>query len=200
MAESHRLSKDALSQIAEGLATLAPIVFGPGVATVEIAESFPIWEIDQRVTSPLASLNTLAQFDERYHHQILLDGTPIGVAHSRHLREPNEWRVVRLARTMLASYIDTALDIIDAAEPDPTPVRLLKASPYRISALWLANEKNERVYVVSRPPYRRDIQLREFLTPADFVRSLAQERAFVQRDRRARQQSPGPDRDEPVDL
>jgi hypothetical protein len=196
MARAEDLSTEVRRVIADGIAPYIKLAFG--AERVTIGESFALWSFEGVVDDPDLVFDSRVSFHHSYHHQLFVGDQAVGLAQSRHDPEKNTWKVTRVARSLLASYVDRAIGELDELVPDDIPVVLLKASVYHLSAFWLATEGGAQLYVVSTSPFLRSVPRRRLITPKQFVAGLAQDRSLLVRLPRQEQEPEQPE--EPIDL
>jgi hypothetical protein len=178
------LSADTRRAIGATITPLLPTVFGhtdsPGV---EIGESFALWYFKGAVAHVDESFAAHVEPSCQLYHQLFVNGEPSAFAHSR-LDWNGAWSITRIGRSGLPSRIDQAVSELDTLAPESIEVRLLKTRIYRVTALWLSSAENDRLYVVSAPPYFKHLPLRRLITPEQFVEGLAKEERFLKRRNR----------------
>jgi len=178
MANTMLLSDADRAAVIDGIRLVSRGVFrGYAPGPIELTETFEVWRFEGIVTTPEVPFHSRVRFDRRYHHQIRVNGRASAHAITTHADGENApWHVMRLGSSALAGEIDATLDRLEEAAPgDATVVRLLYAPEYVLTAFWLVEPGNERLWVIGCPPYLRLIPRREFLSPSAFVAALARE-------------------------
>jgi hypothetical protein len=210
MAIAASLSRQEIEQIAVQIGPFLELAFGADAKdSVTLGESFELWTFRGVVTDPDTPFASRIEFAGELHHQLFVAGVAAGIAQSRKDPRTGNRAVTRIARSLLASYIDQALGDVDHEEPEPVPVCLLKASAYHLSALWVRASDRDRLYVVSSSPFLRSVPRKRFIDPQTLVRGLAQDRSSFTSSTHGQRQAPAHDRggdcgplddDVPIDL
>jgi hypothetical protein len=183
------------AQLPEHVLAAVTAAIGPYLATVfpdrdrstaELSESFQLWRFSGIVRSADESFMAHMKPTDDHYHQIFMNGEASGFAHSRPNRDGGVL-LTRMAPSPLAQWIDEAIPVIDAQFPEPVGVCLLKASSYRLTALWIPETTKPNLYVLSCPAFFRFVPRRTFISSATFMSALAGEQRQLD-SRRSRQQ------------
>jgi hypothetical protein len=177
MAKTVILSESDLAAVAARIGpAILPVFHNDEDLRAELTETFEVWHFEGIVESAEVSFEDRVSFNRRYHHQLRVNGKSTGHAITTRAEGDNApWRLMRLGPSTLAEQIDATLDEIEQATPDDTTLRLLEAPEYVLTAFWLVQPGDERLYVIGCPPHFRLIPRKEFLTPAAFIAALADE-------------------------
>lgn len=145
----------------------------------ELVGCFTVWVLE---AEPLQSaedqpLARLARPTGRRHHQLYINGEPVGYVRSAP-REPDgdEWRVVQVAFSDLATCVDETIAWINQTlTEEERDARLLMVPSRRVHALWLYPETDAQeglVFVADAPPNSETLKKRYRYTEREFVAAL----------------------------
>jgi hypothetical protein len=179
------LSDSSIRQLAVQIAGSVKWTFGTlSPSSVELGETFELWYLDGIVNEADTQFAERVRFDHRFHHQVIADGVPAGFVVSRQAVQTGQLSALRVVPTTVAADIDRAIDRVEAAAAPNDTVCLLIAPAYQVTALWIKNDSHPLLYVVSAPPFFRELQRSTFLSPAEFIAQLAREQAGLDLDNR----------------
>ncbi len=139
-------------------ARLRGVVDVPPNADARIAEAFTLWQVGETRRGDSRGLGDLAESQERFHHQIKIDGKPVAIAITAWTEGRDRLKLLSVIRSPLAGVVDEAIHVVDGlGVPDTFTARLLVMGSYNVTAFWFVNEVTRpptygQLYVIQGPP------------------------------------------------
>ncbi len=133
-------------------AQLEPFLRQPGarpekIRPLAIAESIPMWRLEQDRLDKAKSVSDAAVPMGRWHHQIVANGAPVAHAVSRE----DSARLTTVEHgDALAHAIDQAIRVLDEQKDfdEDVEVRLLAVPSFHISTLWMSGVGVDEILVL----------------------------------------------------
>ena len=153
-----------------------------GEETFELSYPFELWVIDLSDRTKADSLDAVAKWSKRWHHQVRYKEKAIGYALSK--LDPDKersWIVSEVVKSKVAEKIDDAIMQIRENKDlkDDSELRLLSLQDYRVCAFWMKDAGE--VYVIDCPSSFKYLRPKEELHQEKFLNGLLMEAPIIGR-------------------
>jgi len=181
MTRIRTLQESDLDSVGEQTAELISDIVDPDTESFELGYSFELWVIDPDVETKTGSLDDVAKWSNRWHHQILSGQKAIAYAISvLEPGQPGPPIVGEVVESETAEKIQRAIKKIEKDEGSmDTSTLMLILQNYLVCTFWIRDAR--QVNVIDCPAVYRYLHPGELLTEDDFLNRLRREEPIIGR-------------------
>ncbi len=142
-------------------------------STAELEYTLPCWFLGKQHIEEEKTLRDSATHTGIWHHQIMLDGTVQVAARSLwDARVPDKLEVTEVGHAKLATELEQTLTWLAEHNESADRLRLLLIPAFYITCLWLVNEPEDHVVVVTAPTDYQYLQKQQIYPASEFLHTL----------------------------